>query len=89
MGAEVCRAVAGDPELELVAAVDTRFPDADAPVGVAAGPNPDLMAEAGVEVAVDFTVAPSAFANAPLVRVPWRARGHRHERPWRRRDRRR
>jgi 4-hydroxy-tetrahydrodipicolinate reductase len=64
MGAEVCRAVAGDPELELVAAVDTRFPDADAPVGVAAGPNPDLMAEAGVEVAVDFTVASSAFANA-------------------------
>ena len=64
MGAEVCRAVAADPELELVAAVDPRSAEADVPAGVASGPTPDLMADAGVEVAVDFTVAPSALANA-------------------------
>jgi 4-hydroxy-tetrahydrodipicolinate reductase len=64
MGAEVCRAVAADPELELVAAVDPRVDEADLPAGVRSGRGPEPMAEAGVEVAVDFTVAPSALANA-------------------------
>ena len=64
MGAEVCRAVAADPELELVAAVDPRFAETAGPGGVATATTADVMAEHGVEVAVDFTVAPSALANA-------------------------
>jgi len=61
MGATVCAAVAGDPALELVAAVDT------APValdGVATGTSPAVLLDAGASVAVDFTVAPAALANA-------------------------
>ena len=64
MGAEVCRAVAAEPELELVAAVDPRHAEGSAPTGVPTGPTPELMAEAGVEVAVDFTIAASALENA-------------------------
>jgi len=64
MGGEVCRAVAADPELELVAAVDPRYPATPGPDGVACGPGPEVMASAGVDVAVDFTVAASAMANA-------------------------
>jgi 4-hydroxy-tetrahydrodipicolinate reductase len=64
MGGEVCSAVAGDPELELVAAIDPRFPDVPGPDGVAAGPTPETMLASDVDVAVDFTVAGSALANA-------------------------
>jgi 4-hydroxy-tetrahydrodipicolinate reductase len=64
MGGEVCSAVAGDPELELVAVVDPRFPDVPGPDGVEAGPTPDVMRASGVDVAVDFTVAASALSNA-------------------------
>ena len=64
MGAEVCRAVAAEPELELVAAVDPRHAEGSVPTGVPTGPTPELMAEAGVEVAVDFTIAASALENA-------------------------
>ena len=53
MGQEVARAVAADPELTLVAEVDPKLGNAA-----------DAMAEAGAEVAVDFTVAESALANA-------------------------
>jgi 4-hydroxy-tetrahydrodipicolinate reductase len=60
MGGEVCRAVAGDPDLELCAAVDVRPPP---PIdGVRTGTSPDVME--GIDVAVDFTIAPSAVANA-------------------------
>jgi len=59
MGGEVCRAVAADPDLELVAAVDVVEPDI---AGVRTGSVPDVLA--GVDVAVDFTVAASARANA-------------------------
>ena len=44
MGAEVCRAVSADPELELVAAVDPMIKDA----GVPSGTTPDVMADQGV-----------------------------------------
>jgi 4-hydroxy-tetrahydrodipicolinate reductase len=64
MGGEVCRAVGADPELELVAAVDPRFPDVAGPDGVATGSTAEVMAAEAVDVAVDFTVAPSALANA-------------------------
>jgi 4-hydroxy-tetrahydrodipicolinate reductase len=60
MGAEVCRAVSGDPELELAAAVDLTAPDLGP--GVPTGTGPDAMQ--GVDVAVDFTVAASARHNA-------------------------
>jgi 4-hydroxy-tetrahydrodipicolinate reductase len=65
MGATVLGAIASDPELELVAAVDPAHAGEQAGAGglvVARGP--ETMAEAGVEVAVDFTVAEAAFANA-------------------------
>jgi 4-hydroxy-tetrahydrodipicolinate reductase len=66
MGAAVCAAVNGDPELELVGAVDpgcAGTPLAD----VAAIESPlvvddrvDSLAAAGAEVAIDFTVASAA-----------------------------
>ena len=66
MGAAVCEAVGADPELELVAVVDP------AHAGEKSGAcrprrrhsGPEAMAEAGAEVAVDFTVAAAAQANA-------------------------
>ncbi|HUO47429.1 MAG TPA: 4-hydroxy-tetrahydrodipicolinate reductase [Acidimicrobiales bacterium] len=72
MGREVCRAVAGDPELSLVAAVDPsaagrRVGELAGVAGEAAGlvvaAGLDAVGEAGAEVAVDFTVAASAAAN--------------------------
>lgn len=61
MGAEVCRAVAADAELELVAAVDPgrageplrAATGVDLPLVLAA--SADALGEAGAEVAVDFT----------------------------------
>jgi 4-hydroxy-tetrahydrodipicolinate reductase len=64
MGAEVCRAVRDDPTLELVAAVDPRIELASLPSEIAVGKSPAVLASAGVEVAVDFTVASSALENA-------------------------
>ncbi len=69
MGSAVCQAVADDPELELVAAVDPyhagidvrRVTDVDAP-GQVAG-DADALERAGAEVAVDFTVASAAREN--------------------------
>lgn len=62
MGREVCRAVADDPELRLVAAVDVNGagerigPLIDHPeVDVAVSDEIDMLTEAEVEVAVDFT----------------------------------
>ena len=51
MGRTVCEAVEADPDLELVARVDVD----DAP---------DLLAAAGADVAVDFTMASAARGNA-------------------------
>jgi 4-hydroxy-tetrahydrodipicolinate reductase len=69
MGRTVCEAVAGDPDLELVAAVDPHHDGVDLRTVtgvdselVIAGA-PDGMVEAGVEVAVDFTEASAARAN--------------------------
>src|SRR5438045_646648 len=70
MGAEVCRAVAAAPDMELVAAVDpvaagrplaevAGLPDSAL---VVAGDAPAL-ADVKAEVAVDFTVAASAIEN--------------------------
>ncbi len=64
MGRAVCRAVAADPALELVAAVDP-YPDR---IEDQVGPNLrgadiEVLAGAGAEVAVDFTVRDAATAN--------------------------
>lgn len=60
MGATVCAAVAADPELELVAAVDPFRAGAEVE-GVEIRPDADAMAAA--EVAVDFTVLDAALDN--------------------------
>jgi len=70
MGREVCRAVAADSDLELVAAVDPGHVGtalgvladiaADAGGAVVVARDVDALASAGAEVAVDFTVAASA-----------------------------
>ena len=60
----------GDPELELVAAIDPlragidlrQATGVDAP-GILIAPSPEEMARAGVEVAVDFTHLDAARAN--------------------------
>ena len=72
MGSEVCRAVAADPDLSLVAAVDPERAGDDlaGAVGIAgldvpvviAGAVDDLDAS-GIDVAVDFTVADAARAD--------------------------
>jgi 4-hydroxy-tetrahydrodipicolinate reductase len=72
MGREVVRAVVGDPETELVGAVDVGEIGTDA--GVLAGLGPRgivvqaelaaVLRESGAEVVIDFTHAEAAFANA-------------------------
>jgi 4-hydroxy-tetrahydrodipicolinate reductase len=62
MGATVCDAVMADPDLELVAAVDpacvgTVIHD----ISIAADPR--AMADAGVQVAIDFTIAAASRTN--------------------------
>jgi 4-hydroxy-tetrahydrodipicolinate reductase len=69
MGTTVCRAVLDDPELELVAAVDPLHAGIDLrQLGIDASsmqvsPSPDALADAGAEVAVDFTVVDAAREN--------------------------
>lgn len=62
MGATVCEAVAADPELELVAAVDPNRVGASAGGAVTVA---DLgaVAEADADVVVDFTIASAARDN--------------------------
>jgi 4-hydroxy-tetrahydrodipicolinate reductase len=70
MGATVCRAVANDPELELVAAVDPhhagldlrQVTGADAK-GVQVQGHADALAREAAEVAVDFTERDAARQN--------------------------
>jgi 4-hydroxy-tetrahydrodipicolinate reductase len=65
MGAAVCAAVRADPELELVAAVDPAYAGTTLQAaGMVAGTGPEVLAEAGAEVAVDFTVAAAVAGNA-------------------------
>lgn len=68
MGSTVCDAVVADPELELVAAVDPYHAGIDLrQLGVESGlqvaRTADAFADAGVEVAVDFTVLEAARQN--------------------------
>ncbi len=67
MGAAVCAAVAADPDLELVAAVDPHAGGV-AVEGLTIGAEPKTFVDAGAEVVVDFTVAAAARTT-----VPWLA----------------
>ena len=70
MGREVCRAVSADPDLDLVAAIDSTATGADVDSlaglsgtgAVVTGDVADL-ASAGVETVVDFTVVEAARPN--------------------------
>jgi 4-hydroxy-tetrahydrodipicolinate reductase len=64
MGATVCDAVEGADDLELVAAVDPNGVGAPAGAGVTVAGELDALADAGTQVAVDFTVPGAAPANA-------------------------
>src|SRR5690349_3906464 len=74
MGREVVKAVAGDPDTELVGAVDISERGTDAgelagigAVGVAiAGDMAQALRESRAEVVVDFTRAEAAYANAQV-----------------------
>jgi 4-hydroxy-tetrahydrodipicolinate reductase len=70
MGKTVCAAVASDPDMELVAAVDPFHEGLDVHAvtgvdvpGLAVGGGGDTMAAAGVHVVVDFTEASAAREN--------------------------
>jgi 4-hydroxy-tetrahydrodipicolinate reductase len=62
MGATVCAAVAADPELALVAGVDPAHAG-EVVEGIELAAGAEAMAQAGVEVAVDFTVVAAAREN--------------------------
>ena len=62
MGATVCEAVAADPELELVAAVDPNRVGASAGGAVSVA-DLQAVADAGADVVVDFTIAEAARDN--------------------------
>lgn len=66
MGATVCEAVAADPELELVAAVDAFAAGTDA-AGLTIGDSVDAFPAAGAHVVVDFTTAEAARVNLPAL----------------------
>lgn len=68
MGSTVCRAVDDDPDLDLVAAVDPHHAGLDLQQvagvsGVQISADASALAEAGAEVAVDFTSAGAAMEN--------------------------
>ncbi len=69
MGSTVCAAVAGDPDLELVAAVDPYRAGIDLrqatglDTTLQISPGPEALLDARAEVAVDFTVLDEARRN--------------------------
>jgi 4-hydroxy-tetrahydrodipicolinate reductase len=67
MGQTVCDAIADDPQLELVAAVDPANPGATVH-GITIASELRALVDAKVDVAVDFTVAAAA-----RVTLPWLA----------------
>ncbi len=79
MGLEVCRAVADDPELELVAAVDPFHSGIDLrqmaglDLDLHVAPSAEAMEPSGAEVMVDFTHIDAAREN-----VAWCARAGIH-----------
>jgi 4-hydroxy-tetrahydrodipicolinate reductase len=63
MGRTVSAAVVGDPELQLVAAVDP-YAAGEGAEGLTIAKSPDAFTAAGVQVAIDFTVIDAARVNA-------------------------
>src|SRR5205085_6470121 len=70
MGATVCELVVGEPDFELVAAVDPHHAGLDLRQaigldvpGLMISPNTEGLADTGVEVMVDFTVLQAARQN--------------------------
>lgn len=63
MGRTVCAAVKGDSALELVAAVDP-YAEGVEVEGLTVAKEAHAMADAGVQVAIDFTVIDAARVNA-------------------------
>ncbi len=64
MGATVCEAVAGDPDLELVAGVDPQAAgQRDATDSVDIGASTDALDASRIDVAIEFTVAAAAREN--------------------------
>ena len=70
MGSTVCRAVVGDPGLELVAAVDPFHAGIDLEKvtgasmrGLQLSPSADALVAAGAQVAIDFTTLEAARQN--------------------------
>ena len=62
MGATVCGAVAADPDLDLVAAVDPHHVG-ETIEGVTIADGPGALADAGAQVVVDFTVLDASRQN--------------------------
>lgn len=79
MGSTVCAAVAADPDLDLVAAVDPYHAGIDLQqlgvegTGLQVAGTADALAHSGAEVAVDFTVVDAARSN-----LEWCARNGVH-----------
>jgi 4-hydroxy-tetrahydrodipicolinate reductase len=65
MGQTVCAAVASDPGLRLVAAVDPQHAGSAAAGGVTVAAGLDALVDAGTEVAIDFSIAPAARETLP------------------------
>lgn len=63
MGQTVCAAVGADPVLDLVAAVDP-YAAGRSVLGTEISATPQAMVDAGVQVAIDFTVLDAARTNA-------------------------
>jgi 4-hydroxy-tetrahydrodipicolinate reductase len=70
MGSTVCRAVDGEPELDLVAAINPRLAGADLDqaagvpgTSIRVASDLEALTAAGAEVAVDFTTPSAALAN--------------------------
>ena len=63
MGATVCDAVASEPTLELAAAVDPFRAGGLVATGLTIADAPRALADASVEVAVDFTTPDAAMGN--------------------------
>jgi len=62
MGRTVCAAIAADPDLELVAAVN-RVAVGEQVEGVTIADDPQALVESGAQVAVDFTHPDAVLAN--------------------------
>ena len=64
MGRTICAAVHADPDLELAAGVDP-YAAGEVVAGITVAKEAHAFADAGVEVAIDFTVIDAARVRTP------------------------